>query len=93
MVLQDLKRLGTDARNQLFWDGKLVRTRLTLTLPQTVVAVLAALASIATMLTGLNNASIYLCGRGISLLGCPAPALSTTPGNSPAPLGSVPAVK
>jgi hypothetical protein len=79
MVLQDLNRLGTDSRNQLFWDGKLVRTRLTLTFPQTVIAILAAIASLATIFTELNNASIYLCGRGVTLLGCPAPVVSAPP--------------
>ncbi len=72
MALQDLKRLGTDGNNQLYWDGKLVKSRLTLSLPQTLLAVLAALASLATIFTGLNNASIFLCARGVSLLGCPA---------------------
>ena len=76
MVLQDLNRLGTDPKNQLFWDGKLVRTRLTLNFPQTVVAILAALASLATIFTGLNNGSIYLCARGVRILGCPAASVA-----------------
>lgn len=79
MVLQDLKRLGTDPKNQLYWDGKQVRTRLTLTFPQTVVAILAAIASLATMFTGINNASIFLCARGVTWLGCPVPTVSAPP--------------
>lgn len=79
MVLQDLKRLGTDQNNRLYWDGKLVRTPLTLTTPQTMLALLAALASIASVFTGLNSASIYLCGRDIHWLGCPAIVAATTP--------------
>lgn len=80
MALQDLKRLGTDPQNQLYWDGKQVRTRLALSVPQTMLAVLAALASIATIFTGLNNASIFLCARGVTVLGCPAaPQPTATP--------------
>lgn len=79
MVLQDLERLGTDKNNRLYWDGKLVRTPLTLTAPQTMLALLAALASIASIFTGLNSASIYLCGRDIHWLGCPAVAAPSPP--------------
>ncbi len=79
MALQDLKRLGTDSKNQLYWDGKRIRTRLTLSLPQTIVAVLAAIASLATIFTGLNNASIYLCARGVTVLGCPAAPAAPQP--------------
>lgn len=83
MAPQDLKRLGTDAKNQLYWDGERVRTRLTLSLPQTIVAVLAALASLATIFTGLNNASIFLCARGVTLLGCPSTATAPMPPVTP----------
>ena len=79
MVLQDLKRLGTDKNNRLYWDGKLVRTPLTLTTPQTMLALLAALASIASIFTGLNSASIFLCGRDIHWLGCPAAVSTVAP--------------
>jgi hypothetical protein len=79
MTLEGLKRLGTDAGNQLFWDGKRVRTRLTLSLPQTIVAILAALASLATIFTGLNNASFFLCARGVRLLGCPPGLAAAAP--------------
>ncbi len=79
MVVQDLERLGTDKDNRLYWDGKLVRMPLTLTTPQSVLAVLAALASIATIFTGLNNASIFLCARDVHWLGCPSAQVSAPP--------------
>ena len=74
MVLQDLKRLGTDKNNRLYWDGKLVRTPFILTTPQAALAVLAALASIATVFTGLNNVSVFLCARGVTWMTCPIAA-------------------
>lgn len=71
MTLQDLKRLGTDRKNQLYWDGKIVRSPLRLSMPQTVIAVLATLASLATIFSGLNNAAVFFCARGVTILGCP----------------------
>ncbi len=95
MDLQSLKRLGTDATNRLYWDGKRITTRLTLSIPQTILAMLAALASIATIFTGLNNASIYLCARGVTLLGCPqvatvVPPIEVLPHVSPQTPGRTP---
>ncbi len=44
----DLDRLGINSRNQLFWDGKQVevRSRLNLTWPQTLGAILVGTAAI-----------------------------------------------
>lgn len=83
MVVQDLERLGTDKDNRLYWDGKLVRMPFTLTTPQAVLAFLAALASIATIFTGLNNASIFLCARGVHWLSCPSIQVAPPPASKP----------
>lgn len=82
MVVQDLERLGTDKDNRLYWDGKLVRMPFTLTTPQSILALLAALASIATIFTGLNNASLFLCARDIHWLGCPPAQVAPPPTKS-----------
>jgi len=74
--LQDLARLGIDPDNQLYWDGRRVevRRRLVLTLPQKMIALLAVIASVATIFTGLNNAATFFCARNIHWLSCPAAA-------------------
>ena len=76
ITVRDLKRLGIGLDNQLYWDGRAVeiRRKLKLTWPQTILAVLAALATIA---TGVNNLSVFLCGRDIHVLGCPSPQPAT----------------
>jgi hypothetical protein len=76
LVLEEFEKLGRDANNRLFWDGKhlVTRNQYIFTGPQAALAVLAAIASLATIITGLNNASVFLCARGIAWLGCPAPA-------------------
>ena len=88
--VEGLEKLGANSRNELFWDGKRLVTRLHLTWPQRVIAFLAAIASLATIATGLNNASIFLCGRGIGWLGCPhaLPVPATT-----APVAAPPDVR
>jgi len=95
MDLQGLNRLGTDTNNRLYWDGKQVTTRLRLSFPQNVLVLLAALASIATIFTGINNASIYFCARGLTWLGCPhgtafAPPTEVIPRVSPQTPGRAP---
>ena len=75
--IKDLDKLGLNARNQLFWDGKRieVRNRLDLTRYQKVVAVavsvFAVLGAMGGFVTGFNNASVFLCARDISWLSCP----------------------
>ena len=77
--IEDLDKLGLNPRNQLFWNGKRieVRNRLDLTRLQKTFAVIvsafAILGAIGGFLTGLNNASIFLCAREIHWLTCPAP--------------------
>jgi hypothetical protein len=75
IAVGDLKRLGIGPDNQLYWDGQPVeiRRKLALTWPQ---SILAALAAVATILSGVNNTAVYLCGRDIHVLGCPAPAVA-----------------
>ena len=72
--IEDLGRIGINADNELFWDGRRVEIRrtLVLTAPQKAVAVLAVMATLATIATGLNNATVFLCARDIHWLSCPA---------------------
>jgi hypothetical protein len=78
--VEDLDRLGINARNELFWDGKRIeiRRRLDLTKVQKSVAIVvsafAILGSLGSFVTGLNNASAFLCARGRPWLGCAVPA-------------------
>jgi hypothetical protein len=75
--VEDLDRLGLNGRNQLFWDGKRIEVsnHLDLTRLQkmfaVVVSVFAIMGAIGGFVTGLNNASIFLCGRGVHWLSCP----------------------
>ncbi len=81
LVIEEFDKLGRNARNELFWDGQRLVTRSQdpLTWPQRGLALLAALASIATVATGLNNASAFLCARGKHWLGCPATVAAPVP--------------
>ena len=84
--IEDLGRLGLNARNQLFWNGKRieVRNRLDLTKVEKTLAVVvsffAVLGAIGGFVTGLNNASIFLCARDIHWVTCP---IEPAPGPSP----------
>ena len=71
--VEEFGKLGRNAKNEFFWDGQrlVTRNQYRLTFPQTLLALLAAVASLATIATGVNNASVYLCGRGNTWLGCP----------------------
>lgn len=69
---EELDLLGLNDGNELFWDGRRVVTKLRLTWPQTFVAIVAVLASLATIATGLQNGSLFLCGRGVAWA-CPGP--------------------
>jgi hypothetical protein len=78
--VEELDRLGVNARNQLYWDGKRieVRNHIDLTRLQKVLAVIvsicAVLGAIGGFMTGFNNASVFLCARGIQWLTCPTEA-------------------
>lgn len=76
LSIEQFEKLGVNARSELFWDGRrlITHNRLSLSLPQSLLAILAAFASLATVMTGVNNASVFLCARGIHWLGCPANA-------------------
>ena len=76
--IEDLSRLGIDRSDQIYWDGRRIEIRkaIVLTGVQKVIAlivtVVGVLAGLATIATGFNNASIFLCARHISVLTCPA---------------------
>jgi hypothetical protein len=75
----DLKRLGINERNELFWDGRHIEIRRSLTLTRfqkfitVIVAFCAVLGAIGGFITGFNNASMFLCARHVIWLSCPAP--------------------
>ena len=77
--LEDLGRLGINPDNQLFWDGRRIEIRQSLSLTRfqkfiaSVAAVCAVLGAIGGFVTGLNNASVFLCARGLHWLSCPTP--------------------
>ena len=73
----DLRRLGIDRSNQLFWDGQRIEVRrpLVLTGLQKFAAVIVTLSAViggfGGFVTGFNNASIFLCARNVHWLTCP----------------------
>jgi hypothetical protein len=79
--VEELGKLGLNPRNQLFWDGKRIeiRNRIDLTRLQKILAVIvsvfAVLGAVGGFVTGFNNASIFLCTRGIQWLSCPLPII------------------
>ena len=79
LSIADLNRLGIDLERQLYWDGRRVEIRRFLVLTRfqkwfaSVVALVGLCAGLATIATGVNNASIFLCARHITVLSCPSP--------------------
>jgi hypothetical protein len=77
--VDDLRRLGISADHQLFWDGRRIEVRRAFVLTgfqkglAAAVTVAAILGGLGGAVTGLNNASVFLCGRGVTWLGCPVP--------------------
>jgi hypothetical protein len=77
--MEDLNRLGIDSEHQLYWDGYPIEVRRSIVLTRiqkrigVIAAIVGLLAGIATIATGINNASIFLCARHISYLSCPTP--------------------
>ena len=75
----DLKRLGINEQNELFWDGRHVEIRRSLTLSRfqkfitIIVTFCAVLGALGGFVTGFNNASVFLCARQVTFLTCPAP--------------------
>ena len=75
--VDDLDRLGINAEDQLFWDGRRIEVwrRLDLTRFQksiaAIVTVFAILSGLGGFVTGFNNASVFLCARDIQWLTCP----------------------
>ena len=83
--VDDLGRLGIDKANQLFWDGRRIEIRRPLVLTgfqksvAAVVTVCAILGGLGGFVTGLNNASVFLCARNVHWLSCPAAAPPSAP--------------
>ena len=77
--MEDLNRLGIDSKHQLYWDGYPIEIRrsIVFTRLQKRLAIVAAIvglfAGLATIATGVNNASTFLCARRITILTCPPP--------------------
>lgn len=75
--VEDLDRLGLNSENQLFWDGKRIEVRQALSLTRAqkalalIVSLCAVLGSLGGFVTGLNNATVFLCARGHHWLSCP----------------------
>ncbi len=76
--IADLKRLGINSKNQLFWDGGQVETRrrIDLTGFQNFVAAAvtcaAILGGLGAAVNALQDGSEFLCARHIHWLSCPA---------------------
>lgn len=79
--LEDLGRLGINRDDQLFWDGRRIEVRRSLNLTgfqkiiTGIVTFFAVLGAVGGFVTGLNNASVFLCAREIHWLSCPAPTM------------------
>jgi hypothetical protein len=77
--MEDLNRIGIDSERQLYWDGHRIEIKRFLVLTRfqkwfaAIATVIGLLAGLATIATGFNNASIFLCARHISVLSCPVP--------------------
>ncbi len=77
--LEDLGRLGINQDDQLFWDGRRIEVRRSLDLTRFqkiitgIVTFFAVLGGVGGLITGLNNASVFLCAREIHWLSCPPP--------------------
>jgi hypothetical protein len=78
LYIEDFQKLGRNEKNELFWDGKplVTKSQYIFTGYQIFLSVLAIIASIATIATGLNDTSVFLCGRDVRLLSCPVPESS-----------------
>jgi hypothetical protein len=77
--IEDLNRIGIDSEHQLYWDGHRIEIRRLLVFTRfqkwfaAIATIVGLLAGLATVATGFNNASLFLCARHITILSCPAP--------------------
>jgi hypothetical protein len=75
--LEGLGRFGINGDNQLFWDGRRVEVRQSLSLTgfqkviASIVTLCAVLGAVGGFVTGFNNASVFFCARDIHVLSCP----------------------
>jgi hypothetical protein len=73
ILVPDLKRLGINEQNELFWDGRHVEIRRSLTLTRFQKFITIIVTALGGFVTGFNNASVFLCARHVTFLTCPAP--------------------
>jgi hypothetical protein len=79
VAVEDLRHLGINDNNELFWDGRRVEIRRPLVLTgfqkfvTAVVTIFAVLGGIGGFVTGISNGSVFLCARGVQILSCPVP--------------------
>lgn len=87
--VEDLERLGIDASNRLYWDGKRVEVQVGLTRLQKllafVIGLCAVLGGLGGFVTGLKDASEFLCARGHHWLSCADPAAASDGARSTPP--------
>ena len=94
--IEDLERIGINADNELFWDGKRVEIRrpLILTWPQKfaafMVTVFAVLGGFGALVSGVKDGAEYLCARVLDWLGCPPAAATPPPEPAPQPQDAEP---
>lgn len=75
----ELNHLGIDSEHEPYWDGHRIEIKRFLVLTRfqkwfaAVATIVGLLAGLATIATGFNNASVFLCARHIEWLSCPTP--------------------
>jgi hypothetical protein len=83
--IEDLDRLGLNADNELFWDGKRVEIRRALVLTTfqkvgaVIVSICAILGGIGALVSGVKDGAEFSCAREITWLSCPAPVAPPAP--------------
>jgi hypothetical protein len=85
IAVEDFERLGINAANELFWDGRRIEIRrpLILTWPQKIAAgivtVFAILGGLGALVSGVKDGAEFLCARDIQWLSCPTEPTALTP--------------
>jgi hypothetical protein len=75
--VEGLDRIEIDREHQIYWDGRPIEIKRSIILTgsqkfiASVVTIVGVLAALATIATGVNNASVFLCARHIIWLSCP----------------------